>query len=130
MMYLRRSGGPDENLQIETCIPKDDVGEVAERGFRLRAPRAAGDRALDDDTRGTPGRDGRDVRTGGAPDRDARLFGTARQRRRWLKAHYTTVPGRYALWFLYHWLVLGAWRAGPAGWRWAWLRCFVYRLRE
>ena len=40
------------------------------------------------------------------------------------------LPGRYLLLFLYHWLVLGAWRAGRAGWRWAWLRCLVYRLRE
>ena len=64
------------------------------------------------------------------PDGDARLFGDARQRRRWLKAHYRKLPGRYALLFLYHWLVLGAWRGGRTGWRWAWLRCFVYRLRE
>ena len=64
------------------------------------------------------------------PGADARLFGTAHQRRQWLKAHYTKLPFRYVLLFLHHWLVLGAWRGGRAGWRWSWLRCFVYRLRE
>jgi glycosyltransferase involved in cell wall biosynthesis len=60
----------------------------------------------------------------------ARLFGPAHERRRWLKRHFTKLPFRYALLFLHHYLLQGAWRAGSAGWRWSWMRCFVYRLQE
>ena len=63
-------------------------------------------------------------------DRHGRLFGALHERRLWLKTHFTKVPFRYGLLFLYHWLGLGAWRAGRAGWRWSWLRCFVYRMQE
>ena len=64
------------------------------------------------------------------PASDARLLGTARQRRIWLKTHYTKVPCRYLLLFLHHYLLQGAWRAGRAGYAWSILRCHVYRLRE
>lgn len=60
----------------------------------------------------------------------ARLFGSARERRQWIKGHFVRLPFRYVLLFLYHYLVLGAWRAGRTGYSWAWLRCAVYRLRE
>lgn len=61
---------------------------------------------------------------------DASLFGTPDQRRRWLKRVFLRVPLRYHMLFIHHWLVQGAWRAGRVGWRWAWLRCFVYRVTE
>jgi hypothetical protein len=59
-----------------------------------------------------------------------RLFGTALQRRMWLKKNFYRVPLRYALLFLYHWLVQGAWRAGWVGYAWSRLRADVMRLVE
>ena len=61
---------------------------------------------------------------------EARLFGSAHERRLWIKRNYSRLPFRYALLFLYHYLALGAWRAGRNGRAWAWLRCAVYRLIE
>jgi hypothetical protein len=61
---------------------------------------------------------------------DPRLFGTRLQRRMWIKKHFMKVPFRYAALFLYHYLVLGSWRAGWIGYAWARLRCDVYRLSE
>lgn len=58
------------------------------------------------------------------------LFGTALQRRMWMKKHYMKLPLRYLAMFLYHYLVLGAWRAGWVGYAWSRLRCDVYRLWE
>jgi hypothetical protein len=59
-----------------------------------------------------------------------RLFGTALERRMWLKRHFWRIPGRYLILFLYHLLVLGAWKVGRVGWIWARLRTEVYRLWE
>lgn len=59
-----------------------------------------------------------------------RLLGSALQRRMWMKKHYMKLPGRYRLMFLYHYLVIGAWRAGWVGYAWSRLRCDVYRLLE
>ena len=59
-----------------------------------------------------------------------RLFGTALERRMWLKRHFWKMPGRYLILFLYHLLFLGAWKAGQVGWIWARLRTEVYRLWE
>lgn len=59
-----------------------------------------------------------------------RLFGTALQKRMWLKKNFYRVPFRYLLLFLYHWLWQGAWRAGWAGYAWARLRADVMRLIE
>jgi glycosyltransferase involved in cell wall biosynthesis len=61
---------------------------------------------------------------------EPRLLGTALQRRMWIKKHYMKVPFRYAAMFLYHYAVLGAWRAGWVGYAWSRLRCDVYRLWE
>lgn len=61
---------------------------------------------------------------------DARLFGNALQRRMWIKKHYMKFPLRYFALFLYHYLVLGAWRAGWVGYAWSRMRCDVYRLWE
>lgn len=43
---------------------------------------------------------------------DPKLFGTALQRRMWVKKHYMKLPLRYVALFVYHYIVLGAWRAG------------------
>lgn len=59
-----------------------------------------------------------------------RLFGTALERRMWFKRNFWKVPARYVILFLYHLLVVGAWRAGRVGWVWARLRTEVYRLWE
>lgn len=59
-----------------------------------------------------------------------RLFGSTLERRMWLKRHFWKIPGRYPLLFLYHCLVLGAWRAGRVGWIWSHLRVEVYRMWE
>ena len=65
----------------------------------------------------------------GPPD-IPKLFGSAFQRRLWLKRHFFKVPLRYSLLFLYHYLWLGAWRGGWVGYAWSRLRCDVYRLWE
>lgn len=57
-----------------------------------------------------------------------KLLGTAFQRRMWLKKHFKRIPCRFFLFFLYHWLWLGAWRAGWVGYAWARLRADVMRL--
>jgi len=59
---------------------------------------------------------------------EPRIFGTPFQRRMWLKKHFYSVPFRYFLLFVYHWLVQGAWRAGWVGYVWARLRADVMRL--
>ncbi|AGX86617.1 cell wall biogenesis glycosyltransferase [Candidatus Symbiobacter mobilis CR] len=59
-----------------------------------------------------------------------RLFGSALQRRMWLKKNFYRVPFRYLLLFLYHWLWQGAWRTGWVGYAWARLRADVMRLIE
>lgn len=59
-----------------------------------------------------------------------RFWGTALERRMWWKQHFWKVPGRFFLLFLYHWLLLGAWRSGRVGWIWAHLRTEVYRWWE
>jgi glycosyltransferase involved in cell wall biosynthesis len=59
-----------------------------------------------------------------------RLLGEPLERRMWLKKNFWNVPGRYVLLFLYHLLVLGAWRSGRVGLIWARLRTEVYRLWE
>jgi glycosyltransferase involved in cell wall biosynthesis len=59
-----------------------------------------------------------------------RLFGNALERRMWFKRNFWKVPGRYVILFLYHLVLLGAWRAGHVGWIWSRMRTEVYRLWE
>ena len=59
-----------------------------------------------------------------------KLWGNALERRMWIKRHFWKFPGRYTLLFLYHLLVVGAWRAGKVGWIWSHLRTEVYRQWE
>jgi len=66
----------------------------------------------------------------GALAAEPKLLGTTLQRRMWLKKHYMKFPFRYAAMFLYHYLVLGAWRAGWVGYAWSRLRCDYYRFVE
>jgi len=61
---------------------------------------------------------------------EPKLLGTPLQRRMWIKKHYMKVPLRYEAMFLYHYLAMGAWRAGWVGYVWSRLRCDVYRLWE
>ena len=59
-----------------------------------------------------------------------RLFGTALERRMWLKRNFHRVPFRYPLLHAYNLLATGAWRAGTAGHVWARLRVQVHRAIE
>jgi glycosyltransferase involved in cell wall biosynthesis len=59
-----------------------------------------------------------------------RFFGTALQRRMWLKKNFYRIPGRYVIFFLYLFLLSGTWRAGWVGYAWARLRTDVMRLIE
>ncbi|AWB33028.1 glycosyltransferase family 2 protein [Orrella marina] len=61
---------------------------------------------------------------------EPKLFGSALERRMWIKRNFWKVPGRYKLLFLYHYLYLGTWRAGRVGWIWSHLRTEVYRTWE
>jgi glycosyltransferase involved in cell wall biosynthesis len=56
------------------------------------------------------------------------LFGNPMQRRMWLKKNFHRLPGRFLLFFLYSYLVQGAWRAGWVGFVWARLRADVMRF--
>lgn len=59
-----------------------------------------------------------------------RLWGTALERRMWLKKTYRHIPFRHLLMFLYCWLWLGTWRSGRPGLIWSRLRATVFRMRE
>lgn len=59
-----------------------------------------------------------------------RLLGSAMERRMWVKKYFWRFPGRYWILFWYHYLVVGAWRAGRVGMIWSHLRTEVYRLWE
>lgn len=59
-----------------------------------------------------------------------RVFGTPLQRRMWIKRHFMKLPFRYVAMFFYHYVLLGAWRAGWVGYAWSRLRCDVYRFWE
>lgn len=59
-----------------------------------------------------------------------RLFGTAFQRRMWVKKNFFRIPFRYLLLFFYYWLWLGTWRTGWVGYASARLWSDVLRLRE
>ena len=57
----------------------------------------------------------------------SKFFGSTLERRMWIKEVFWKVPGRYVLLFLYHYLILGAWKSGKIGWIWSRLRVDVYR---
>lgn len=59
-----------------------------------------------------------------------RIFGNTLERRMWLKKNYVHLPFRHFLMFLYCWCIMGAWRAGYAGFTWARLRALVYQMIE
>ena len=61
---------------------------------------------------------------------EPRLFGSAFQRRMWMKKNFYRLPLRYLLLFLHYWIGQGAWRAGWVGYAWARLRSDVMRLIE
>ena len=59
-----------------------------------------------------------------------KLFGSALERRMFLKKVFFKIPFRYQLLWLHEVIVRGAWRAGKIGLRWAGLRVGVYRSIE
>ncbi len=56
------------------------------------------------------------------------LFGTSLQRKMWIKKNFYKIPLFYFWLFLYHWLWLGAYRAGFAGYVWSRYRSEVMRM--
>lgn len=58
------------------------------------------------------------------------LLGSPLQRRMWLKKHFSLLPCRFFILFLYNWIWLGTYRAGWVGYVWARLRSDVMRLIE
>lgn len=58
------------------------------------------------------------------------LFGSALQRRMWLKWHFYRVPGRHIILFLYFWIYRGLWRSGKVGYYSARLWTDVFRWKE
>lgn len=58
------------------------------------------------------------------------LLGSTFERRMWIKKYFWLIPGRYWILYLYHLIILGAWRLGRVGFIWAHLRVEVYRIWE
>lgn len=58
------------------------------------------------------------------------LLGSADQRRMFYKKYFYSIPFRYSILFIYHYLVLGAYRLGKVGLIWSRLRTLVYYLTE
>lgn len=66
---------------------------------------------------------------------EPRLLGTRLERRMWIKRYFHRLPFVFFSLYLYHYLILGAWKAGRVGHIWAHLRvevyrAWVYKLRE
>ena len=59
-----------------------------------------------------------------------KFFGTNFQRRMWFKKKFWSIPFRYQLLFLYHYIYLSAWKSGWVGYAWSRLRSDVYRYTE
>lgn len=59
-----------------------------------------------------------------------KFFGSIMENRMWFKKYFWFIPGRYSLLFFYHYIFLGAWRAGRVGLIWSILRVSVYRFWE
>lgn len=59
-----------------------------------------------------------------------KIFGTSLERRMFIKKYFYKFPFRYQILFLYHYLYLGAFKAGKVGWIWSNLRCQVYRVTD
>ncbi len=59
-----------------------------------------------------------------------RLFGTALERRMWLKRNFHRLPFRYTILHAYNLFATGAWRAGAVGRVWARLRVQVHHAIE
>jgi hypothetical protein len=61
---------------------------------------------------------------------EPKLFGSSLERRMFVKKYFYKLPFRYQILFLYHYLYLGAFKAGKVGWMWSNLRCLVYRITD
>lgn len=66
---------------------------------------------------------------GAALSAQPRLFGSALERRMWVKRLQTRLPVGSVAVFLYSYGLQGAWRAGRVGFVWASLRVTVHRMR-
>jgi glycosyltransferase involved in cell wall biosynthesis len=65
---------------------------------------------------------------GGKLSAEPKLFGTALERRMWIKATFTHLPFSPTLIFLYYLMISGVWKTGRVGIIWALLRRDVHRM--
>ncbi len=56
------------------------------------------------------------------------FFGTSFQRRMWIKKNFRYIPLKYFFFFLYHFFILKAYKAGKVGFIWSWSRVLVMKL--
>lgn len=59
-----------------------------------------------------------------------KFFGSAFERRMWLKKYFRKIPFRYFLFFIYNYLILGSFKSGKAGYIWSWSRVLVMKMIE
>lgn len=59
-----------------------------------------------------------------------KIFGNKLERRMFFKKYFYKLPLRYHLFFIYNFFLLGAWKSGIHGFRWALMRNYVMRLVE
>ncbi|NCD43337.1 MAG: glycosyltransferase family 2 protein [Bacteroidia bacterium] len=58
------------------------------------------------------------------------FWGSALQRRMWIKKYFNKIPFRFYLVFIYYFIFLSLWKNGKVGYIWSRLRADVYRMRE
>jgi hypothetical protein len=58
------------------------------------------------------------------------FWGSALQRRMWIKKYFKKIPFRFFLVFIYYFIFLSLWKNGKVGYIWSRLRADVYRMRE
>lgn len=68
--------------------------------------------------------------TNAALAQEPRLFGSALQRRMWVKRWFDLVPFRFFGVFIFYFCFRGLWRAGWTGYAWSRLRTHVYLMRH
>jgi glycosyltransferase involved in cell wall biosynthesis len=66
----------------------------------------------------------------GCKSQNPNYVGTDLAGKVWLKRYFFLMPFRFLIYFLYCWILKGAFRAGRVGWLWARLRTDVMRMRE
>lgn len=58
------------------------------------------------------------------------LFGSLLERRMWFKKYFWKLPFRYTFFFLYNYILLGAFLSGREGYIWSWSRVMVMKILD